>query len=230
MYKVAILEDEKVYGRVFEDYLEELFKLEELNYQIDIYENIKELEENMNNHYHLFVLDYLSDDMNGINFARKLKSAGSNGDIVFIVDSEETKKKYEIIDAYVILKPVKEVEIKEIFRKCIIEYFSRESITVMKDDVEIEICPEDIYFVEHIYNGIKVYGENFPICTLDSLEDLFPIVEGRKFFQCHKDYIVNLEYVQEIEKYDFRMLNGQVVPIAKNMYKTARKELLEYIK
>lgn len=230
MYKVAILENEKVYARVFQDYLEELFKLEELNYQIDIYENIKELEENMNNPYHLFVLDYLSDGMNGINFARKLKSTGNNADVVFAVDSEETKKKYEGIDAYVLLKPVKEAEIKEIFCKCIIEYFSRESIVVMKDDIKIEIHPEDIYFVEHIYNGIKVYGENFPICTLDSLEEVLPIIEGRKFFRCHKDYIVNLEYVQEIEKYDFRMLNEQVVPIAKNMYKTARKELLEYIK
>ena len=230
MYRVAILEEEKVYTRVYEDYLKELFEIEDLKYQIDIYESTEELEKIMDNHYHLFLLDYSSEDRNGIEFARKLKSSGNNADVVFATTNEEMKKKYESLDAYAILKPVKEVEIKEVFRKCVLEYFSRESITVMQDDVEIELRPEDIYFVEHIYNGIKVYGENFPICTLDSLEDLFPIIEGRKFFRCHKDYIVNLEYVQEIEKYDFNMLNGQVVPIAKNMYKTAQKELLEYIK
>lgn len=230
MYKVAILEGEKVYARVFEDYLQELLKIEELNYQIDFYESTKELEQNMNNHYQLFVLDHSPEDMNGINFARKLKSRGCNADIVFVVKDEEMKKNYEILDAYVLLKPVKEIEVKEVFRKCIIEYLSKESITVMEDDMEIEIHPDDIYYIEHIYNGIKVYGENFNICTLDSVEDLYPVIEGRQFFRCHKDYIVNLSYVQEIEKYDFKLLNGQVVPIAKNIYKTAQKELLEYIK
>lgn len=230
MYRVAILEDQKVYARVYEDYLKELLDMEELNYEVDIYESIKELESNMDNHYQLFVLDYSSEGVNGVDFVKKVKSSGNNADIVFVAENEEAKKSYESMDAYVIMKPVKEVEIKEIFRKCVLEFFSRESITITKDDVEIEIHPEDIYFVEHIYNAIRVYGENYAICTLDSLEDLFPILAGKKFFQCHKDYIVNLEYVQEIEKYDFSMLNGQVVPIAKNMYKAAQKELLEYIK
>ncbi len=230
MYRVAILESEKIYARIFEDYLQEILKIEELDYQIDFYESTKELEKNMNNHYHLFVLDYFLEDMNGTNFARKLKSTGYNADIVFVVKDEEMKKNCEIADAYVLVKPVKEIEVKEIFRRCIIEYFSRESITVMEGDMEIEVHPDDIYYIEHIYNGIKVYGENFHICTVDSLEDLFPIIEGRQFFRCHKDYIVNLMYVGEIETYDFKLLNGQVVPIAKNIYKTAQKELLEYIK
>lgn len=230
MYKAAILESEKVYARIFEDYLKELLKIEEMNYQIDVYESTKELEENMGNYYNLFVLDHSLEDMNGINFARKLKSRGYNADIVFVVNEEEMKKDYDFLDAYVLVKPVKEIQVKEIFSKCIIEYFSKESITVMENDIEIEIHPDDIYYVEHIYNGIKVQGENFNICTLDSVEDLFPIIEGKQFFRCHKDYIVNLSHVQEIEKYDFRLLNGQVVPITKNIYKTAQKELLEYIK
>lgn len=230
MYRVAILENEKVYGKVFEDYLQEILKIEGLNYQIDFYESTKELEQNIKNSYHLFVLDHSLEDMNGVNFARKLKSTGYNADIVYVVKEEEMKKSYESLDAYVLVKPAKEMEVKEIFRRCIIEYLSRESITVIEDDMEIEIYPDDIYYIEHIYNGIKVYGENFNMCTLDSIEDLYPIIEGRQFFRCHKDYIVNLAYVQEIEKYDFKLLNGQVVPIAKNIYKTAQKKLLEYIK
>lgn len=230
MYKVAILEDEKVYARIFEDYLKELLEIEEMDYQIDIYEGTKELEKNISNNYHLFVLDHLLEDMNRVNFARKLKSTGNNADIIFVGGNEELKKSEEIPEANILVKPVDEIEVKEVFRKCIIEYFSRDSITVIENDVELEVRPEDIYFVEHIYNGIKVQGENYCICTLDSVEDLFPLIEGRQFFRCHKDYIVNLKYVQEIEKYDFKLMNGQVVPIVKNMYKTAQKELLEYIK
>lgn len=230
MYKAAILEDQKVYARIFEDYLKELFEIEEMDYQIDVYESAEQLEKNIGNHYHLFVLDYLPEKMNGINFARKLKSTGNNADIVFVGGSEELKKSGEIPEAHILAKPVNEMEIKEIFRKCVIEYFSKDSITVMENGVELEVRPEDIYYIEHIYNGIKVHGKNYCICTLDSVEDLYPIIEGRQFFRCHKDYIVNLTYVEEIEKYDFKLLNGQVVPIVKNMYKTAQKELLEYIK
>ena len=70
MYRVAILEDEKVYARIFEDYIGEFLKVREINYQVDIYETTKELEENINKDYHLFVLDHLAQDMNGMNFVR----------------------------------------------------------------------------------------------------------------------------------------------------------------
>ena len=156
---------------------------------------------------------------------------GCNANIIFVADHEEhLKRELEIQDVYKLSKPIKEIELKEILRMCLIDYLSQESITLVKDEMEVEIHPEDIFFIEHIYNGIKVQGENYPVCTLDSVEDLYPIIEGKQFFQCHKEYIVNLKYVREIEKYDFKMLNGQVVPIAKNMYKTAQRELLEYIK
>lgn len=230
MYKIAILEDEKVYARIFEDYLKELLAIEEMDYQIDIYENTKELEENINRNYHLYILDYISQDMNAVNFVRKLKSNGKDADIIFVSESEERKKIDEIPETNILIKTMDEIKIKEVFRKCMIEYFSKDSITIMENDIELELYPEDIYFIEHIYNGIKVYGEDYCICTLDSVEDLFPLVEGRQFFRCHKDYIVNLKFVQEIEKYRFKMMNGQAVDISKNMYKTAQKELLEYIK
>lgn len=231
MYRVAILEDEKVYARIFEDYIGELLEVQEMNYQVDIYETTKELKKNINNGYHLFVLDHVAQDMNGMNFIRKLKSMGCRANIIFVEEHEEhLKRDIEIPDVYRVSKPIKEIEIKEILQMCLIDYLSQESITLMKDEVEVEIHPEDIFFIEHIYNGIKVQGENYPVCTLDSVEDLYPIIEGKQFFRCHKEYIVNLKYVQEIEKYDFKMLNGQVVPIAKNMYKTAQRELLEYIK
>lgn len=231
MYKVAVLDDEKVYLKVFEDLVGEILTQEEISYGIDLYENLKQLEDNLKNHYDLFILDIQVSEMNGIAFARKLKSMGLEANIIFVSENEE-KIKQEIgnSDFRYLIKPIERLELRGIIGRCMVDYYAKKSITIIKDEVEIEIRPEDIYYIEHIYKGIRLYGQFYPICTLDSVDDLFPIIEGREFFRCHKDYIVNLKYVEEIEKYDFKLINGQVVPITKNIYKTAQKELLEYIK
>lgn len=231
MYRVAVMDDEKVYLKVFKDLIGEILEQEEIDYTIDIFETVKELEENLKNQYDLFVLDLMVSDMNGIAFERKLKSIGSNANIIFVAESEEQLKKENITSEFLrLLKPVKKLELEGLVRRCMVDYFAGKSIIIMKDEDELEIYPEDIYYIEHIYNGIRVHGEIYTICTLDSTNDLFPIIERDEFLRCHKDYIVNLRYVEEIEKYDFKLINGQVVPITKNMYKTAQKELLEYIK
>ncbi|MBQ4531020.1 MAG: response regulator [Lachnospiraceae bacterium] len=231
MYRVAVLDDEKVYLKVFENLVGEMLDKEEISYTIDVFDNIKELEGNLKNQYDLFILDIMVSGMNGITFERKLKSIRSNANLIFVAENEEQLKKGKITgESLYLLKPVKNQEVEEMVRQCVVDYFAKKSITIMMDEDEFEIHPKDIYYIEHIYNGIRVYGEIHPICTLDSTHDLFPIIEGDEFLRCHKDYIVNLRYVEEIEKYDFKLINGQVVPITKNMYKTAQKELMEYIK
>ena len=231
MYNVAVLDDEKVYLKVFEDLVGKILKQEEINYTIDVYENVKDLEANLQKKYDLFILDIKVSDMNEIMFVKKIKSMGIKANVIFVSESEERlKQEIGASELRYLKKPIEKLELHEVIGRCLVDHFARKSIIIIKDEMELEIRPEDIYYIEHIYNGIKVYGEIYPICTLDSTNDLFPIIEGDEFFRCHKDYIVNLRYVEEIEKYDFKLVNGQVVPIIKSMYKTAQKELLKDIK
>ena len=208
MYRVAVLDDEKVYLKVFKNLVGEILEQEEISYTIDVYENMKELEENLKNQYDLFILNIMVSGMNGITFPRKLKSIGSNGNIIFVAENEEQLKREKITDEFqCLLKPVKRLELETAVRQCVVDYFAKKSITIIMDEDELEIHPRDIYYIEHIYNGIRVYGEIHPICTLDSTNDLFPIIEGDEFLRCHKDNIVKLRYVEEIEKYDFKLVN-----------------------
>lgn len=99
----------------------------------------------------------------------------------------------------------------------------------LEDEKETEIHSGEIYFLEHTKKGFVVNGEVYPICTVKALKELSPILTSG-FCRCHKEYIVNLAYVQKIEEYSFILSNGQKIPIAKTMYKNVQKELLEYIK
>ncbi|MDE6314677.1 MAG: LytTR family transcriptional regulator [Lachnospiraceae bacterium] len=99
----------------------------------------------------------------------------------------------------------------------------------IEDEKEVKITLEEIYFIEQTRKGFVVNGEVYPICTVKSLEELESLFNWG-FCRCHKEYIVNLAYVKEIEEYNFVLTNGQKIPIAKNMYKNVQKELLEYIK
>ena len=99
MYKVAVLDNEKVYLKVFEDLVGEILTQEEISYGIDLYENLKQLEDNLKNHYDLFILDIQVSEMNGIAFARKLKSMGLEANIIFVSENEE-KIKQEIVQHY----------------------------------------------------------------------------------------------------------------------------------
>ena len=57
------------------------------------------------------------------------------------------------------------------------------------------------------------------IGSLSAVSDALP---QKLFYRAHRNFIVNLQYVEKIGHYYFEMQNGDRVTVAKNRYTEAR--------
>lgn len=95
------------------------------------------------------------------------------------------------------------------------EWNRRKNVVFMKD---ILYCERDLR-VTHLHH---INGEEKCHLKLNELEEIFN--QGQKFFcRCHNSFLVNLEYVEKIDRYELKLKNREIVPISRSH----RKKTLE---
>ncbi len=96
------------------------------------------------------------------------------------------------------------------------QYFiieTRKGITKLKTD-SINYFEKDLRLVHvHADGGIYSFYESF--------KNLEKIIDDR-FCRCHNSYIVNLDKVVRVERYNTHLANGEMVPISQRFYSSTR--------
>lgn len=159
----------------------------------------------------LFFIDINLPDGSGLELAkaiRKMEGHELKG-IVFL-----TTETYEIIDVFksthcydYLIKPYNEEDIKNI-----ISVFTRErieekeeyrgySVVGIDGNIKYKLYHEDIIFVECASRKCKIYGNKTETlyCNI-ALANLLKEIESENIMKCHKSFIVNIRYIQKIEK------------------------------
>ena len=62
----------------------------------------------------------------------------------------------------------------------------------------------------------------------ERLDEIADILEPYHFCRIHKSYLVNLRYVEMIERYQLQLYNGTKLSIAKPRYPEVRNEVMSY--
>lgn len=86
-------------------------------------------------------------------------------------------------------------------------------IVSVRQSVERINCHE-IYFLESRGHNVYIYTENGDLRIYQKLSDIIDLLPDY-FHQCHKSYIVNFEQVAHLEKTQFSMTDGRIVPVSR---------------
>lgn len=177
--------------------------------------------------FELLFLDILMNGMDGMELAKVLREEGYDGIIVFVTSSPEyAMAGYEVEAAQYLLKPVEEKKIEEIVTKLLARYQEPKSLTLTGSGGRIQkIKIDEIQYLEVYHRTLIFYCNDGKIewtGTLDGIEESLPDY----FYRCHRSYLVNMNYVSGIVRYEYMLTNGERVPVAKNKYKEAQEELI----
>ncbi|WP_414054552.1 LytR/AlgR family response regulator transcription factor [Macrococcus equi] len=177
----------------------------------DPYELLEKV--NASNDIGIYFLDIdLSSDINGVQLAQKIRDVDALGHIIFITSHSELtyltfKYKVSALD-FIIKDDVTSLDhsIRECIDVCqkrlsaIIERDKVDKLEVKSGSQKLFINYDDIIFFEsspnphriilHLVNRrLEFYG------NLKEYDDL-----DERFFRCHQSYIVNVDYIQSIDK------------------------------
>ena len=88
---------------------------------------------------------------------------------------------------------------------------------------------DDILYVEVFGNDLVFHCKSETVEGIGSLTGVMERLSSSGFYRSHRNFIVNLRYVQRIGRFFFVMQNGEKVSVAKNRYTEARGVFESYL-
>lgn len=228
--KILIYDDCRKDVDVLIERINEFAKIQEIEFCIDLCNDSKYLYENINK-YDLLFLDIEINEENGIDIGTKVATIPHDCRIIIT----SNYKKY-LIEGYRInadryfLKPISKIEFNLEMENIINQYFKKQQ--GFRDS---KISQNKIYYKDILY--IDVYDRKTRIHFINGrvketnyfLKDWLNKLDAQIFFQIHKSFVLNLNYISEFSKKDIYLMDGTCLPLSRNYKNDFEKKYIQTI-
>ena len=232
MIKIAVCEDEKETQLLIEDYLENILKDISIEYEIQKYISGEELLESNLKDIDILLLDIKMEKLNGMDTARKIREVDNEMEIIFVTSLiDYVQEGYEVRAYRYLLKPIELEELKKHVLTCIkdIEINKESHIKIKNKYNTYKIYLNEIKYIEVKKKDMLIHTINKNFDIKYSLGKIEKELNPYKFIRCHKSFIVNLRYVENIKPNAAILESGEEVPISRYRYKEVKEKFLKFL-
>lgn len=232
MIKIVICEDERETQLLIEDYLDNILKNINIKYEIQKYSSGEELLEGNLKDIDILLLDIQMGQINGMDAARKIREVNNKMEIIFITSLiDYVQEGYEVRAYRYLLKPIESEELKKHVSTCIkeIEVNKKNYILIKNKSNTYKIHSNEIKYVEVQKKDMSIHTINKDLEVRYSLEKIERDLNLDKFVRCHKSYLVNLSYVENIKLNTLVLESGEEVPVSRYRYKDVKEKFLKFL-
>ena len=161
-------------------------------------------------------LDVYMSGISGVEAARRLRAAGCGTSIVFATTStDHGVDSFEVRASDYLVKPFRQEEVDRALDWCL-EHMPEplRSLSVYAEREPQEFPLASVLYIEVLGHQSHIHTLRQTVVVRKSLDDLERAVDSPDFFRCHRSFLVNLNFVQDITGSDFRLSDGTLVPIS----------------
>jgi DNA-binding LytR/AlgR family response regulator len=174
--------------------------------------------------FDLVFLDIYMGSITGIEVARILRNADGRCGIVFTTSSEDFRSEaFDVGASQYLIKPVEKEKLFKVLKKRKPDR-RRKICTINVKGTHVDIPYGDIMYVEVKNHNCIVHtiDDEIDTGTTMTIENFINLLPDSRFMRCHKSYIVNLSFVQSVDR-DFLMKNGDTVYIRRSDHAKCKK-------
>lgn len=167
----------------------------------------------------------------GVEFVQSNRPRLARTQIVYIAESGRyTSSIYETSDCYFLEAPFAQEGIDRALGLALSRLAEHTRACIpLKIGTTVRLLKyADIAYVESLRRKLRIHAVNEVIDVYGSLAYAASVLPDQ-FVQCHKSFIVNLDYVSELNKSAFVMASGEEVPVSQTKRKDSRSALLRYL-
>lgn len=189
------------------------------------------LQSNPATRFHLIFLDIYMEQSNGIEIARHIREFNSDVAIVFTTVSEDfALAGYRLNALQYLTKPIEPQAIQDVIVKYRLLQRAKEAafIRLPLDSGQKDIPIDSIMYIEVYGYHSHIHLPNEILKVKLSLDMIHSLLPGSNFLRCHRSYLVNLAYIQEVGK-DILMKNGDTVYVRRGDSKKCADAYMEYL-
>ena len=232
MIHIAVCDDEKYMSEKIAKMVKDFFGRKKIEISVLQYPSGEELLKYKTEMDILF-LDIEMQGINGMETARRLRAENYQGFLIFItILKEMVFQSFEVSPFDYLVKPVKEEDFLRTMERLLLSMQSNEkaNLLIQKGHESSIISFGDIIYCEIIDRKVYLHLRTGEVIDYyDRIENLEKKLDKR-FFKCHRSYLINLNYLKSYKNNMAYMANGLEIPVSRLRRKEFSKVILQYMK
>lgn len=221
MMKILVCDDNKVICNDISKYIESNF-----DYNVSVANDKNSIYHYLNeDKLDLLIIDIVLGKINGIDIAKEFTKQFPNLNVIFITGYGNTYYKdiYKYINPCGFLEKPIQYNILNFFIKQIQDNFNaRNSKLKINYNYNSYIIPNrDIIYIQSDKRLSVIHTTAEKFKTYKKLSDMLEELPDT-FIRCHQSFIVNRDYVRNVEGNQFLLSSGNVIPISKKYLKNVK--------
>ena len=181
----------------------------------------------------ILFLDIQMKQLNGIETARKIRSKGYKGFLIFItVLKEMVFQSFEVQPFDYLLKPIKYDNFQKTMERLLLSMKSadKENLLIQRGSESSIVSFGEIIFCEIIDRKVYLHLKSAEVIDYyDRIDNLEKKLDNR-FFRCHRSYLINLQYLISYKNGFAHMEENHQIPVSRLRSKEFSNVILQYMK
>lgn len=213
MVRIAICDDQKELRVEVQQLLQEYMAEHQKSFELEMYETGKNLlmEEKP---FDIILMDIELEYENGIDIIQNYPYKKISKVIFVTSHIEEMPKGYHVRAFRFLIKPVDKGVFYEALTEALKEIMEDGRLLVRDGEHEVMIRYSEICYIEAASRAVCVRTEDNTYIFGENIEKIRGLLTGPQFYQTHRSYIVNMDYIGEVHKTELVMRNGERVKIS----------------
>lgn len=237
MFKIAICDDESHFRKLIREILIDYMDKKGGLYEIDEFESGKDFVKLGIEivKYKIVFLDINMDELDGMKTAQKIREVSNDIFIVFVTAFiNYTLEGYRVDAVRYILK--NSVNFPELVFECMDAIGIKMNYVVKMETISFNEGTKNVLLERLLYIESRLHKLEFYIMEdrlnkyslYKTLNEMEKELEDNAFVRIHQSYLVNMEHIEKVSRYEVLLSNGVKLEIAKARYKYVDETYVSY--
>lgn len=181
--------------------------------------------------FKIIFLDIYLLELTGIDTAKEIRRFDKEVQIIFVTTStDHAVSSYDVRALHYIVKPTSFSKIEKVLNLCKLEEIkANKQIEVLTGKNFSPIKLTEIIYGEMFKKILTIHTTYGNVESRISLENFELLLGGVPFIRCHRSFIINMDFIKDIEVDRFILNNDEKVPISRSAKVLSVKTYNEYI-
>lgn len=183
-------------------------------------------------------IDILITDINfgegkptGIEFVRQQFPPGSHAQVIYVTGYVEyCTSVYQTDHVYFLTKPIAAADLDDALEKALSRLDEQRAASIVVRSAGRATCVplRNISFIESDRRKVRIHAGADVLETYATLASLAADLPAA-FVQCHKSFLVNLDYAVELRKDAIVLQSGETVPVSQKRHAETKRLFFEHL-
>ena len=232
MISIAIVEDDDREASILKEYINKYGESNGKKFRIVRFENAFSLLDNYRPVYDIIFMDIEMPHLNGMEAAKKLRQLDNVVTLIFVTNlAKYAVKGYEVDALDFMVKPIGYPNFMMKLKKALAKLSSNAeyNIVVSRREGIVRISSRKIIYIEVTGHKLTYHLPDEVVEAQGVLSDLENQLEICDFMRCNSCYLINPQYISQVQGYTVTMKNGDELRISRPRKKMFMVQLANWL-